>query len=92
MVIESDEYLPEYPDEQFEPENTAEEIPEPEQQSPIAEKSQPDFEETSQDVPASLTSETSKQPEILRYSENNVKMYPGILKSPKKLPWNSQNS
>ena len=87
MVIESDEYLPDIPpDEQFEPENTAEEIPEPEQQSPIAEKSQPDFEETSQDVPASLTSE---QPEILRYSKNNVKMYPGILKSPKKLPWNS---
>ena len=44
MVIESDEYLPDIPpDEQFEPENTAEEIPEPEQQSPIAEKSQPDF-------------------------------------------------
>ena len=90
MVIESDEYLPDIPpDEQFEPENTAEEIPEPEQQSPIAEKGQPDFEETSQDVPASLTSETSEQPEILRYSKNNVKMYPGILKSPKKLPWNS---
>ena len=72
MVIESDEYLPDIPpDEQFEPENTAEEIPEP-----IAEKSQPDFEETSQDVPASLTSETSEQPEILRYSKNNVKMYP----------------
>ena len=85
MVIESDEYLPDIPpDEEFEPENIAEEIHEPEQQqqSPIAEKSQPAFDETSQDVPASLTSETSEQPEILRYSKNNVKMYPGILKSP----------
>ena len=46
---------------------TSQYIAEPEQQSPTSEKSQPDFEETSQDVPESQQSDASQQPETLRY-------------------------